>query len=424
MNDCFSMKNHFAAKNCSSFSMRDNAAEDSGFPTEKVARAVVIGTIGAGYAAYLHGNGYEKVNGVPIRLKTVCDCNLELAGKVRDRYGYERVTDRYEDLLADPEIDVIDIVTPPFLHCSMAIQAMRAGKHVICEKPLTGYFGTPGQTAVGAISKELMYQEVLAAMDELKAVMEETGKKFLYAENLIYATPIRKAARLVQSKQSKVLFLQGFVGLKGSSSPTASTWNKSGGGQLMRNGTHPLSAMLWLKQQEAAARGERITAESVIADTGRTTACLTDYEHRHIAAYPEDVEDYAAVSVTFSDGTKCLTIASDTVLGGTFNTVDVFCNDSSLRCTLTPPKLLDTYFLDEDGIENEPLGEMLPTKLGWNSAFVSDEIIRGYQGELQDFAEAIYYDRQPASDFDLAYETVKIMYAAYRSAEHGSRVHL
>ena len=134
------------------------------------------------------------------------------------------------------------------------------------------------------------------------------------------------------------------------------------------------------------------------------------------------MEDYAAVTVTFSDGTKCLTIASDTVLGGTQNNVDVFCNDSALRCQITPPDLLDTYFLDEDGLEDIFLGEMLPSKLGWNKAFVSDEVIRGYTGELQDFMESIAYDREPASNFDLAYETAKIMYAAYQSAEEGRRI--
>lgn len=383
---------------------------------------VVIGTIGAGYAAYLHGNGYEKVSGIPVRLKTVCDLNLELANKVKDRYGYEQVCSDYHDLLADPEINVIDIVTPPFLHCKLAIDAMRAGKDVICEKPLTGYFGKPGDTNVGGTPKAQMYEEIISTMDELKAVIEETGKRFMYAENFVYATPIRKAAQLVQAKKSKILFLKGFVGLKGSSSPAAGQWNKTGGGQLVRNGTHPLSGMLWLKQQEAKARGEEITVKSVIADVGVTTACLSEHEHRHISARPEDVEDYATVSITFSDGTKCLVIASDTVLGGTHNTVDVFCNDAALRCNITPPKLLDTYFLDEDGIEDEPLGEMLPSKLGWNTAFVSDEVIRGYMGELQDFMEAVAFDRDPASDFTLAYETARIMYAAYQSAEEGRRI--
>lgn len=385
-------------------------------------KTVVIGTVGAGYAAYLHGNGYEKVSGVTLRFKTVCDMNLELAEKVRERYGYEQITADYDTMLADPEIDVIDIVTPPFLHCSMAIKALRAGKHVICEKPLTGYFGKPGEENVGATPKAEMYDAVMSTMAELRTAIEETGKKFMYAENFVYATPIRNTARFLRAKKSKILFVQGFVGLKGSSSPVAGIWSKSGGGQLMRNGVHPLGGILWLKQQEAAARGETITVKSVCADMGRATACLSEHEHRHISARPVDVEDNATVTITFSDGTKALVVATDTALGGTQNTVDVFCNDAAYRLTLTPSKTMDTYFLDEDGIEEETLAEMLPSKLGWNQAFVSDEVIRGYLGELQDFMEAVAYDRAPASDFSVAYETMRVMYAAYRSAEEGRRI--
>ena len=387
-------------------------------------KIVTVGTIGAGYAARLHGNGYAKVGGVTVRLKTICDLNLELANSVKEAYGYEQAISDYDAMLADPEIDVIDIVTPPFLHCSMAIKALKAGKHVICEKPLTGYFGKPGEENVGKTAKSLMYQKVMEEMDELKKVVDSTDKKFMYAENFVYATPVQKAAELIRAKQSKVLFMKGEESLKGSSSPVAGKWSKTGGGSLVRIGTHPLSGMLWLKQQEAAARGETITVKSVSADMGVTTACLTEQEHRHITARPEDVEDYAAVTVTFSDGTKCLTIASDTVLGGSKNYIEVFSNDSALVCNITPPDILQTYFLDEEGIEDVTISEMLPSKLGWNKAFVSDEVIRGYMGELQDFMEAIAYDREPASDFDLAYETTKIMYAAYQSAEEGRRIDL
>ena len=56
---------------------------------------------------------------------------------------------------------------------------------------------------------------------------------------------------------------------------------------------------------------------------------------------------------------------------------------------ITPTDLLNTYFLDEDGLEDVNISEMLPRKLGWNKAFVSDEMIRGYTGELQDFVEAV-----------------------------------
>jgi len=385
---------------------------------------ITVGTAGAGYAARLHGNGYARVSGVTVRLKTICDLNLDLARSVQEAYGYENVTDDFAAMLADPEIDVIDIVTPPFLHCKMAIQALQAGKHVICEKPLTGYFGEPGQENVGATNKAHMFRQVMAEMDQLKAVVEASDKKFMYAENFVYATPVQKAAELIRAKQSKILFMKGEESLKGSSSPVAGKWNKTGGGILVRTGTHPLSGMLWLKQQEAAARGETITVKSVSADVGVTTACLTEHEHRHISARPEDVEDYAAVTVTFSDGTKSLTIASDTVLGGSKNYIEVYSNDSALMCNITPTDILNTYFLDQDGLEDVYLSEMLPAKLGWNKAFVSDEVIRGYMGELQDFMESIAYDRAPASDFALAYETTRIMYAAYQSAEEGRRIDL
>ena len=79
--------------------------------TEK--KTVVVGTIGAGYAADLHASGYQRVCGVNVRLKTICDVRLEAAEQIKERYGYEHAASDYEDLLRDPEIDVIDLVTPP-----------------------------------------------------------------------------------------------------------------------------------------------------------------------------------------------------------------------------------------------------------------------------------------------------------------------
>ena len=388
-------------------------------------KTVTIGTVGAGYAAYLHGNGYEKVSGISVRLKTVCDVQLELAEKVKARFGYERAVNDYQEILNDPEIDVVDIVLPPFLHTRFAMEAMRAGKDVICEKPLTGYFGAPGQENVGlSVPKGEMLRQCLAEMDELKGVVQQTGRTFMYAENFDYASPIQKSAEIIRAKKTKLLFMKGEESLKGSSSPVAGKWNRTGGGTLSRTGVHPLGGMLWLKQQEAAARGEVITVKRVSCDVGKVTQCLTQEEHQYITAHPEDVEDYGVASLTFSDGTKALCIASDAVLGGTKNYIEIYGNNTALTCNITPTDLLNTYFLDEEGLDDVPISEMLPKKLGWNKAFVSDEIIRGYVGELQDFMEAAAYHRQPASGFDLAYETTRVLYAAYQSAEEGRTIEL
>ncbi len=385
---------------------------------------VVIGTVGAGYAAYLHGNGYEKVCGVDFKLKGVCDVFLDKAEAVRDRYGYEYACRDYQRLLDDPEINVIDIVTPPFLHVAMVRQALLAGKHVICEKPLTGYFGAPGEENVGFTRKSVMYEKVMEELEELRAVIEKSPGKFLFAENFVYATPIQKAAEIIRARGSRIVFMKGEESLKGSSSPVAGQWKSNGGGILSRTGCHPLGGILWLKQQEAKNRGEEITVASVVADTGSIQHGLSEHERRYFTTYPQDVEDFGTITITFSDKSKALIIASDCVLGGTKNYVEVYCNDNALLCNITPTDILNTYFLDEDGLENVNISEMLPRKLGWNKAFVNDEVIRGYVGEMQNFVETVAFDREPTSNFRLAYDVTRVLHAAYVSAEEGRRVDL
>ena len=104
---------------------------------------VTVGVVGAGRALELHAFGYKRSN-IPCRLKTVMARRSEQINRAVELYGFEKGTTEYSDLLNDPEIDVIDICTPPYVHKEEILKAMRAGKHVICEKPLVGYFGRPG----------------------------------------------------------------------------------------------------------------------------------------------------------------------------------------------------------------------------------------------------------------------------------------
>ena len=153
-----------------------------------------------------------------------------------------------------------------------------------------------------------------------------------------------------------------------------------------------------------------------------TTKDLSEYEHRHIAARPIDVEDCGTVILRFSDKSRAVVIATDTLLGGSRNYVELYCNDAVINCRLTMSDLMDTYFLDEERLDDVYISEMLPSKLGWNHPFLEDEIIRGYTDEMRDFIEAIYYDREPKAGFELAYDTIKVIYAAYKSAEIGRAV--
>lgn len=389
-------------------------------------KEVCIGMAGAGRATELHLEALKRFSGIPYRLKHIIARRSEQVNLAKDRYGFEYASLDFNDLINDDEIDVIDICTPPYMHAEMIKKALLAGKHVICEKPLTGYFGKEGDaTPIGKkVKKSEMYAELLRSIEELKGIIDTTDRKFLYAENFVYAPAIAKAAEIVMKKQSRILFAKGEESLKGSSSPVAGEWAKTGGGTFIRTGAHPLSAILWLKQQEAKAHGEMIKVKSVMADMGQITPLLSDYDHRHIAARPIDVEDCGTVVLTFSDETRAVIMATDTLLGGSRNYVELYCNDTAIRCNLTMSDMMQTYFLDEDRLDDVYISEMLPSKTGWNNPFLEDEIMRGYTDEMRDFMHSIYYDHEPKSGFDLAYQTIRIIYLAYLSAELGRKIDL
>lgn len=384
---------------------------------------VVLGMAGAARGCELHMGGYQKVYGVDLRLKKVMDMKKEAADAAKARYGFEEAVYDFEDLLKDSEINLIDICTPPYAHPDMIIKALAAGKNVICEKPLTGYFGREGdEEPIGdKVSKAHMYECMKEDIARLEKAVKGSGKHFCYAENFVYAPAVQRAAEIIRAKKSRILYLKGEESLKGSSSPVAGYWKKSGGGTLMRVGSHPLGAALYLKSVEAKARGEEIRPESVVADMTRITPSLSAYEHRHIAADPHDVEDLCTMCLTFTDGTKATIIATDALLGGSLNYVDCYCNDAAIKCNLTLADLMQTYMVDEDGMENVSLSEMLPIKTGWNNPFVVDDVIRGYAAEIQDFCEAVAYDREAQADFELAKNVTLAMYAAYAAAEEGKR---
>lgn len=391
---------------------------------EQTKNTLTIAVIGAGYAARLHGDAYKRVYGATLRLKWIIDPDMERAQKLKETYGYEQAAPDFELALQDSEVDVIDVCTPPVCHRDMIMAALKAGKHVICEKPLLGYFGEEGDPEpVGLkVPKSKMYAKVLADMDEMDKVLQQSGKVFCYAENYVYSAAVQRAAELIGHKKSKLLFLKGEESLKGSQARASGEWKNIGGGSLIRAGVHPLSSLLTLKQTEAKARGEEIGIASVSADMGMATRCLNEYDHRYIAANPTDVEDYASLSITFTDGTKAQVNTSDLLLGGTRGFIEAYSSDGVLYGNISPVDVVKSYYLDEDNLQDVELSEMLLTKTGWNKPFVVDETIRGFLGELQDFVECILTGREPISNFQLARDTMKVVYAAYQSAEEGRRI--
>jgi predicted dehydrogenase len=380
--------------------------------------------VGAGYAAMLHARSYQRLYGVDINLTALCNNDITRAQAFANTYHIKCVRESFEEMLSDPHIDIVDICTSPFLHKAMIEKAFFANKHVICEKPLTGYFGQAGDLKpIGLhVSKEVMYQNVCENIMALKEIIQKANSRFFYAENFLYAPMVVKAGELIEAKKSKVLYSQGELYIPGSTSSVAGQWSKTGGGALIRNGCHIISALLSLKQREAVARGETISVQSVSCDTGVSTGVLSEAEKRFISARPEDVEDFANLTITFSDNTKAVVLVSDAVLGGNVNSIRLFSNNAVYKCNLTPSGILDAYFVNEEGPDDIELNGRLPSGFGWERVDISDETLRGYNNQLQDFIECIVTGRPSISDFEIAANTIKIIYLAYWSAEKGCRI--
>jgi predicted dehydrogenase len=327
-------------------------------------------------------------------------------------------------LIADRALDVIDICTPPNLHAEMIVASMQAGKHVICEKPFAGYFGRDSdRQPIGKhVPKALMYERVLEEMDATRAAIERTGKLFMYAEDWIYAPAVTKTAEILKATKDKILFMKGEESHSGSHAAHAAQWAMTGGGSLIRMGCHPLSAVLYLKQVEAKARGETIKVASVTGDVGNVTAGLKPEERTYIKANPVDVEDWGTLTATFSDGTKATVFSGDMIMGGVRNLIETYTSGGSLFANITPNNHLMSYQTSEEKLAPVYITEKVDRKTGWQYVCLEEEWTRGYLQEIQDFMECAATGRQPLSDLALAYETIKVNYAGYWAAEEGRRV--
>jgi predicted dehydrogenase len=384
-----------------------------------------VGLVGCGFVAELHTYALKRVYGVDVEVSAVAARGEHVVDFAR-RHQIPSAYRSFAELIANREIDVVDICTPPNLHAAMIVEAMRAGKHVICEKPFAGYFGRDGdRTPIGKhVPKALMYERVCEEMDTTVAAIKATGKLFMYAEDWIYAPAVTKTAEILKATRDKILFMKGEESHSGSHAAHAAQWTMTGGGSLIRMGCHPLSAVLHLKQVEAKARGETISVASVTCDVGNVASCLKPEERAYIKANPVDVEDWGTLTVTFSDGTKATVFSGDMIMGGVRNLIETYTSGGSLFANITPNTHMMSYQTSEEKLASVYITEKVDRKTGWQYVCLEEEWTRGYLQEIQDFMECAATGRQPLSGLALAFETIKVNYAGYWAAEEGRRITL
>src|SRR6516165_2598659 len=338
-----------------------------------------VGLVGCGFVAELHMYALRRVYGVDVEVSAVAARGEHVVDFAR-RHRIPNAHRSFASLIADREIDDVDICTPPNLHAAMIVEAMRAGKHVICEKPFAGYFGREGdKTPIGKhVPKALMYERVCEEMEKTVAAIKASGKLFMYAEDWIYAPAVTKTAEILKATKDKILFMKGEESHSGSHAPHAAEWAMTGGGSLIRMGCHPLSAVLYLKQVEAKARGETIKVASVTCDVGNVAACLKPDERAFLKANPVDVEDWGTLNLTFSDGTKATVFSGDMIMGGVRNLIETYTSGGSLFANITPNTHMMTYQTSEDNLASIYTTEKVDRKTGWQYVCLEEEWTRGY----------------------------------------------
>jgi predicted dehydrogenase len=381
-----------------------------------MAEAIRVGIVGAKFAARFHWEGYQRVYGVPVQVVGATSKSAES----REAFAAERrikAFASFEDLC--DACDVIDLCTPGSTHEPLAVQALRQGKHVVVEKPFTGYYG-PGTEAFrgNTFPKEIMLREALASCDRILAAARESGKQICYAENWVYAPAVEKEREILVKSGGQILWIVGDESHSGSHSPYYGIWRFSGGGSLVGKGCHPLTAGLHLKRVEGEARNRRpIRPTTVSARTHEITRLKNFRDAGFLRTSYDDIEDYGQMHITFDDGTVADIFSSELVLGGVHNWLEVFANNHRTRCNLNPINALETYNPKEEFLKDVYVTEKLGTKQGWSHPAPDEDWQHGYPREFQDFMESIYQHREPLCGAGLARDTVAVLYSAYLSAE-------
>lgn len=381
-----------------------------------MANPIKVGIAGARFAARFHLNGYRRVYGVPVEVVGVTSKSAES----REAFARENGLKAFPTLeaLCDA-VDVIDVCAPGYLHESLAVKALERGKHVIIEKPFTGYYGPGTDDFRGnTFPKETMLREAMASCDRILSAARAAGKLVCYAENWVYAPAVQKEREILAKSGGQILWLIGDESHSGSHSPYYGIWKFAGGGSMVGKGCHPLTATLYLKRVEGEARDKKpIRPATVSARTHEITRLKTFRDAGFLRTSYDDIEDYVQAHITFDDGMVADIFSCELVLGGVHNWLEVFANNHRTRCNLNPVDALETYNPKEEQLKDVYVTEKIGTKQGWSKPAPDEDWQHGYPQEFQDFMEAIAQGREPLAGGELARDTVAVLYAAYVSAE-------
>jgi len=374
------------------------------------------GIVGSGFAASLHYEGIRRVYGADIDLVGIFSPTASNARRFAEPRGL--ATFPSLEALLD-KVDVVHVCASPAAHEAIAVAALGRGVHAVVEKPLTGWFGdgTPDFHASRA-SMQMALDGALASIDRMLDAETKSKAMILYAENWVYAPAIQKEREIIEKTGAQVLWMHGEEAHSGSHSKAYGFWHLNGGGALIGKGVHPLTAALYLKRVEGRARhGKTIRPAAVSARVHSLTRLERYVDRGFLRTDYQDVEDFSATHVVFEDGTVADIFASEIVMGGIHNWLEVMASNHRTVCNINPNTAMQTYNPAEEQFRDIYVVEKIGTKQGWAPTAPDEDFITGFPQEIEAFYHSVASGERPESDSQLAADCISTVYSAYLSAE-------
>ena len=188
-----------------------------------------IGIIGAGAIVKRHVIAYQSLPQLA-RLVAVADIDAKRANEAKNAYGFSDAVTDYHALLSRDDIDAVDVCTPAGLHCRMEVDALRAGKHVLCEKPIATTLADADAMIAAADEHPHLAS---SCVFQLRCETTHRRMRWLIDQGHLGRPLLAKLAVKVRKSPSYY-----------TARPGGGSWKSDGGGVLVNQAIHQLDALI------------------------------------------------------------------------------------------------------------------------------------------------------------------------------------
>lgn len=379
-----------------------------------------IGLIGAGFMGKAHTVAYSNMPkffwpapAMPV-FKTICDIVPEIAEESKERFSFEKSCTDWRDIVNDPEIDVVSVCTPNNSHAEIAIAALKAGKHVICEKPIAS-------TTEDA-------KAMVDAAEEVKSknIISMCAYQYRRVPAIVLAKKFIEEGSIGEILNVRATYLQSWCA--DPASPLSWRFQKdiAGAGTLGDIATHVIDISQYLAGDiaEVVSSVKTYIDERPVQEGGvdllGTVKLGSDAKKA-----PVDVDDENSFLVKFKSGAVGSIEATRNAWGrNNFITVEVHGTEGSIFFNYERLNELQVCFAkdadDRRGFKTiytgpaHFYGEVTWNIPGMNIGYGELKTI-----EMYEFVKSIVEGKQPSTSFDVGYQIDKVCDAVMRSSESG-----